>query len=183
MPQSILLPKDNSIIFHLIFYLKINTSYNAPWWLPCHKWKELLLTFFTYWLNQSILFWITLCRTNKSSHHLVFCYCFITIYSLIIDDKMCPISSPAESRQSKQYFLTLIKRDLIHKIKLFIKLNDRLVIGNNIQILLSWRNSSSKNTIFILCLNIYIPICIHSENASITWYAKYLLLIHQPLYQ
>lgn len=171
MSKAILLPKDNSITFHLILYLKINTCNNTSWRLPSHKRKELFLTFLTYRLNQSILLWITLCRTNKSSHHFIFSHCFISIHSLIIDNKMCSISSPTKFRQSKQNFLVLVERDLIDKIKLFIELDDRFVIGDNIEILLGWRDSSCKNTIFILCLDIYIPISIHSEDTPITWYA------------
>lgn len=81
---------------------------------------------------------------------------------------MCSISSPTKFRQSKQNFLALIERDLIYKIELFIELNDRFVIGDNIEILLGWRDSSCKNTIFILCLDIDIPISIHSEETPIT---------------
>lgn len=81
--------------------------------LPTDQSKHLFLAFFTYRLHEPIFLRVTAGRTNEGIHHLVLGDSFVSIHSLIVNDEMRGVCSPAEVRLCGDHLFSVIEGNFV----------------------------------------------------------------------
>jgi len=166
MPKPIFLPKDNSIGLNISFLDIVHPSDDVSRGLPRYQPSHGVFTFLTHWLHQPISIRITFGRANKSIHHDIFGDSLVPVDSFVVEHEEVAIRPPAELGRRVYYLFFLIDGDLAHKVKLFVELYQWLVVCDEIEVLLGWRDRGCGDSVFVLGFYVHFPSLINSEYAS-----------------